>query len=243
MSHEITLEQRIARGKDAYARNDYMAALADFEEVSRREGGFADVHNLRGVCLSMLGRPEAAVEAFQQALALNPAFVGAHLNLAITLNDLGRLDDAREAFQRAAQADEERTSGPFGSAVADRLATRHAELGDLYGEAGALQQAAEQYRRACEIRPHFLDIRNKLGRALLDLGDLRGAATELSQVLSANPAFAGARANLGLALFRAGDLDGARSEWERCASQQPDNAQVAAYLGMLRRQDAAQPRG
>ena len=235
MAQELTTEQLIARGREAYARNALLAALEDFQEVVRREPRFADVHNLVGLCLSLLGRPEEAVEAFDRATGVNPRYVEAHVNRAITLNDLGRLDEARESFERAADADGS-AGGRFPGAVAARLANKHAELGDLYAEASALEEAEEQFRRACEIRPRFLDIRNKLGRTLLDLGRMREGVAELRAVLDANPSFTGARANLGLALYRAGDLDGAEAEWERCLAQQPGSAQVGGYLGMLRRQ-------
>jgi tetratricopeptide (TPR) repeat protein len=240
MAHELTTEQLIARGREAYARNAYLAALEDLGEAVRREPRFADAHNLIGLCLSLVGRPEAAVEAFDQALALNPRYVEAHLNRAITLNDLGRLEEARESFERAMEADGS-GGGRFPATVAARLANKHAELGDLYAEAGAREEAEAQYRQACEMRPRFLDLRNKLSRTLLELGRAGDAAAELRAILEANPAFVGARANLGLALYRLGDLDAAREEWERCIAQQPGNAQVSGYLGMLRRQQEASP--
>jgi tetratricopeptide (TPR) repeat protein len=235
MVHDPSVEQWIARGKEAYARNAYLEALAALQEAAALQPGFADVQNLTGLCLSLLGRPEEAVAAFQKAVATNPAYVEAQLNLAITLNDLGRFDEARVAFERAAGADVEQGSGPFPSAAAARLANKHAELGDLYAEAGAPERALEQYREATALRPQFLDIRNKLARTVLELGDAAAAEEELRKVLEMRPAFVAARANLGLALFRRGEVDGAEAEWRRCLAQQPGNAQVAAYLGMLER--------
>lgn len=241
MAHELTTEQLIARGKEAYARNAYLAALEDLQEVVRREPRFADVHNLMGLCLSLTGRPEAAVEAFDRAVGVNPGYVEAHLNRAITLNELGRLDEARDAFQRA--ADEDRSDGRFTSTVAARLANQHAQLGDLYAQAGSLPDAEEQYRRAAALRPRFLDIRNKLARTLIELGRLQDAVDELHAMLTVNPAFTAARVNLGLALYRAGRAGEARAEWERCLAQQPGNAQVSGYLGMLQRSRQDPPAG
>jgi tetratricopeptide (TPR) repeat protein len=234
-----SVEQLIARGKESFARNQYLAALADLQEVAALHPGFADVQNLIGLCLSLLGRPEEAVEAFRRAVERNQGYVEAHLNLAITLNDLGRFDEARGEFQAASEADEEKASGPFPSAAAARLANKHGELGDLYAEAGAPAEAVREYRRAVDLRPQFLDIRNKLARTLIDVGDAAAAAEELGQVVELRPAFAAARANLGLALFRLGRFEEAESEWQRCLQQQPDNAQVSGYLGMLARRRGA----
>lgn len=241
MSQEFTTEQLIARGKDAYSRNAYLVALGDFSEVVRREPRFADIHNLSGLCLSLIGRPGEAVEAFERALELNPDYVEAQLNRAITLNELGRLDEASQAFLLAAEADVDEVGGRFSATVAGRLANKHAELGDLYAEADGLREAEEQYRRACEIRPRFLDLRNKLARTLLDLGRPSDAIRELRSILKANPSFLIARMNLGLALYKEGHALAAEEEWTRCLAQQPENAQVTGYLGMLRRQKDASP--
>lgn len=239
MVQDQTTEQLIERGGSAYTRHAYLEALGILEEVVRREPLFADVHNLIGLCTSLLGRPDDALAAFDRAIKINPVYIEAHLNRAITLNDLGRYDEANESFQRASEADGEDGGGRFPTALMAELARKHEELGDLYTRGDALQAAAEQYRRACEIRPRFADIRNKFARTLLELGDRDAAIEEFRSILDLNPAFAEARANLGLALHRSGDLGAAEAEWERCRSQQPSNAQVESYLGMLFRQREA----
>lgn len=224
--------EQMQRGKQAFERRDYASALADFREILLRHPDFADIHHLSGLCLSFLNQPQAALEQFDQAVSLNEAYVEAHINRAITLNELGRFDEAREAFRRASHFERE-ASGIFPGAVSARLANAHAAVGDLYLEAGAPSQAAEQYRRALELRSHFHDIRNKLAQALLLLGDMEGATTELKHILDGNPDFLAARLNLGLVLFRRGDSAAAAQEWQRCRAQQPGNPQVRAYLAML----------
>ena len=237
MPNDPAVEQAISRAKEAFARNQYLAALADLEPLSEAHPEFADVQNLMGLCLALIGRSEEALVAFERAVERNPGYVEAHLNHAITLNDLGRVDEAHAAFARAAEADEAKTGGiRFPSAAAARIANTHAQLGDLYAEAGALQEAVEQYRAAVALRPQFLDIRNKMARVLIDLGEHEQAVAELDAVLATRPSFAAARVNLGLALYRAGRLDDAEREWQRTLAQLPDHAQAASYLGMLQRQ-------
>jgi tetratricopeptide (TPR) repeat protein len=237
MAIEPAVEQMIARAKEHFARGAYLAALEDLQAAAERHPEFADVQNLIGLCLSLAGRPEEAVAAFERATELNPGYVEAHLNLAITLNDLGRTDEARERFQRAAEADGEKTGGGrFSSAAAARLANLHAQLGDTYQQAGAGEEALEEYRQASALRPQFMDIRNKLARTLIDLGRHDEAVAELERILAERSSFVAARSNLGLAHYRAGRLDEAEREWRRCELQQPDNAQISGYLGMLGRQ-------
>src|SRR5436309_1945016 len=144
MPLDPAVEQMIARAKENIARGSYVAALEELQTVAERHPAFADVQNLIGLCLSLIGRPEEAVAAFERATQQNPGYVEAWVNLAITLNDLGRMDEAREAFQRAAEADEEQAvGGRMSSAAAATIANMHAELGEMYAAAGAGEQALE----------------------------------------------------------------------------------------------------
>lgn len=222
------------QGRQAFERGDYAVALELFEAVLAENPGFADVRQGAGLCLAFLGRPEEALEQLDEALALNPGYVEAHINRALVLQDLGRYEDARAAFERARQH-EEQGHGRFTTAAAARLANAHAGLGDLYSEAGASAEAAEQYARALELRPKFHDIRNRYAAALIELERLDDAASELQQTLEWNPRFLAARLNLGLVLFRQGRREDAAAEWQLCRAQDPAHPQVRAYLAMVER--------
>ena len=219
-------------GREAFERREYKAALALFRSILDEHPNFADIRHFAGLCESFLGNPDNALIQFDYALAANPAYVEAHINRALTLNELGRFTEAREAFERAAHFEQD-VAGEFPAAVTARLANSHAQLGDLYHEAGSPVKAAEQFRLALELRPRFHDIRNKLAQALLEMGETDTAASELRAALEANPRFLAARINLGLAYYRLGHGDRARREWELSAAQDADNAQVRAYLAML----------
>jgi tetratricopeptide (TPR) repeat protein len=155
--------------------------------------------------------------------------VEAHINRALTLNNVGRVDEGREAFEQAARY-EQQASDAFPAALSARLANAHAATGDLYAAAGAQREAEEQYRRALELRPHFQDIRNKLGQCLLEQGQNEPAAAEFRKALAGNERFLAARLNLGLAYERMGRRSAALEEWRRCERQDPEHPQVRAYL-------------
>ncbi len=231
---DAEIHQLIQQGRHAFERRNYADALAAFREVLRQYPNFADVRHLAGLTLSFLGQPEAALTEFDQAIRLNDRYVEAHLNRAIVLTELGRYDEAHRSFDRAGHFETD-AEGPFPALVSARLANAHMGLGDLYLDAGAPTQAAEQYRTALTMRPRFHDIRNKLAQSLLQLGELDEAAHELETVLLGNPRFLAARLNLGLVEYRRNNLEAATREWELCRDQQPDNPQVRAYLEMLER--------
>jgi tetratricopeptide (TPR) repeat protein len=119
--------------------------------------------------------------------------------------------------------------------VAARLANQHAALGEAYAEAGALADAADQYRKAVELGPAFIDLRYRLARLLLDAGNPLGAREELERVLQARPGFVEAQASLGLAHYLAGDAGEARRIWREALERQPENSRIEAYLAMMDR--------
>ena len=227
-----SIDQVIQRGREAFERRDYVAALSDFRRVLAQHSHFADIRHLAGLCLSFLGQPEAALSEFERAIAVNDHYAEAHLNRAITLSELGRYEEASDAYRRAMEFELKHVSG-FPAAVSARLANAHSAVGDLYVEASAPAQAAEQYRSALRLRPEFADIRNRLGQVLLEIGDIDTAEQEFALALESNPRFIAARVNLGLVRYRRGEINEARDIWEECRSQQPANPQVRAFLAML----------
>jgi tetratricopeptide (TPR) repeat protein len=235
MTEELSTEQLIERGREEFGRDRFAMALTHLREVTRRQPDYADIHNLVGLCLGLMGATEEALASFERAVQLNPRYVEALVNRALTLNELGRYEEGRASFEAAAEADFEQGVGRFPSVLAGRLANKHMEVGDLYALGGALPDAETQYRRALELRPLFADIRNRLGRTLLDQGKPEAAARELERTLQINPGFLEARINLGLAWYRMGDLTRAGAEWTRCEEQRPGNAQVGGYLSLVAR--------
>ncbi|NJD09499.1 MAG: tetratricopeptide repeat protein [Gemmatimonadetes bacterium] len=229
---DTQIVQQLHDGRAALERGDFRAALKLFRQVLLRHPDFADVHNHVGLCLSFLGEPQEAIAQFDEALARNPAYVEAHLNRALTLNNVGRVDEGREAFEQAARYERE-GRGEFSAAVAARLANAHAAVGDLYAAAGAPEQAAEQYRAALALRPHFQDIRNKLAQCLLQQDRPEEAAAELQRALEDNGRFLRARLNLGLAYARLGRRAEALEQWRQCERQDSQNPQVRAYLSTM----------
>lgn len=235
----MNTDQLIARGKECLAQNDYVGAISALKEASDREPGYADVRHLLGLSLGLAGQPEAALEEFDRALALNPSYVEAHLNRAITLNDLGRYEEAREAFRLAWDSDHS-AGRSFSRSVSARLANMHMELGDLYADLGSYEEAVDQYRHATALRPDFLDIRTKLARSLMERGDLESAKDELDSVLDENAEYVEARVSLGLAYYRASEYDAASAEWQICLQQDPDHPKARAFLNMPRTQVAGE---
>ena len=220
--------------RERFANRDYYGALLCLDDEAAGEHGWADVFHLRGVCFSLLDRHAEAVAAFDRAIAINPRYLEAHLHRALALTALGREADAATAFAAARESVGPDVAG-LSAPIAARLANEHAKLGELYAEAGAVQDAVREYRRASELGPAYLDLRLRLARLLMESGNPLEARDELSAILVTRPDWVEARVQLGLARHLAGDTAGARETWRRCLEDAPGLDRVAAYLAMVDR--------
>lgn len=227
-------DRALNRARERFAVEDYYGTVHLLEEIVATGRAFADVHHLLGVALSLLGQRERALEELGRALDLNPRYLEALIHRGLVLSELGREAEAEESFRRAAASVSPPADG-LPAPVAARLANQHAELAEAYAEAGALDRAVEQYRRALELGPGFVDLRYRMARLLLEAGRFLEAREELEDVLRTRPNFVDATAVLGLAHFLSGDAIGARDIWRACLSRRPENVRVEAYMAMLGR--------
>ncbi len=151
---DVSADHLLGEARVRFGNRDYYGTLHCLDDVEVSGRAFADVHQLRGLALSLLDRPSDALVEFDRALALNPRYVEALLHRGLALNQLGRADEAAAAFAQASNAAGPPVAGLSSSAAA-RLANEHARLGDLYAEAGALAEAVLEYRRAVELGVRF----------------------------------------------------------------------------------------
>lgn len=173
------------------------------------------------------GDPAAAVNMYQQAIALERGRPEAYALLGDTLIELGAHDQAAEVFQQSLKRDGDGLAARLGYARAlvalnrPEAAISHYEavlksdggniqarngLGVAYDLAGQHQAAQDIYRDALAIAPDSMLLRNNLGLSLALSGDHRDAI-ELLQIVADEPgARAQNRQNLALAYGLAGDL-------------------------------------
>jgi tetratricopeptide (TPR) repeat protein len=227
-------ERALARARERFAVQDYYGTVHLLEEIVTGGRAFADVHHLLGVSLSLLGQRERALTEFGRALELNPRYLEALIHQGLVLYEMGRDAEAEDSFRRASASLSPPSDG-LAAPIASRLANQHAELAEAYAEAGSLDRAVEQYERALELGPGFVDLRYRMARLLLESGRSLEAREALEEVLRLRPNFVDASAALGLAHYLSGDALGARDIWKGCLKRRPENARVEAYLAMLGR--------
>ena len=231
---DISAHRLLERAKERAELGDYFGSIHLLEELIEAGRAYADAHQLLGLAYHMIGRSERALESFDRALGLNPRYVEAHIHRGIVLSDMGRSAEAELAFTHARDCGGADRGGVQAHHAA-KLSNLHAALGEAYFEAGALNQAIEQYQAALRLGPEFHDLRYRLGRLLLDAGRSLEAREELQQAVNARPGSPSNQLALGLACYVSGDAVTAKRVWEKLLAENPDDTRASAYMAMLGR--------
>jgi tetratricopeptide (TPR) repeat protein len=113
------------------------------------------------------GAPDQARDAYQRALALDPAHAGAHLNLGRLLHEAGDAGAAEGHYRRALEARP-------GDAVA------LFDLGVALEDRGRLEESLGVYRRALEAEPALADAHHNAARLCERLGRRAEAVRHLA---------------------------------------------------------------
>jgi tetratricopeptide (TPR) repeat protein len=112
--------------------------------------------------------PDEARDAYEKAVALDPAHVDAHVNLGRLLHENSEPAAAEKHYRAALSADPTHPVAAFNLGVA---------LDDL----GRLSEAADAYRRALDLDPENPDAHYNLAGILEREGDKAGAVRHLTR--------------------------------------------------------------
>lgn len=182
------------------------------------------------------GRPEAAVEFVERAIALAPTNAAYQSNLGAIFRKLERSDEALACFERAVQLSpapsapmlsnlalalksagrESEALAVYDQAIAQQpdYATGHFNRANLLLTIGRVDEAVAAYRQAVELAPNDAEAHYRLGIAYYDLGQHEAALACWQQALTLRPNYPEAHRNRALVLLREGQYAAGWAEWE-----------------------------
>ena len=171
------------------------------------------VLNSLGICLRALGRPAAALEAYDAALRADPRMAAAQCNRANVLEELNDIPAAKAAYERAAGLDR---------AYAEPVAG----LAWMAAQNGEIDAARSHGERALAQAPGHLLARMALASAELQARNLAGAEARLAE-LQREPSLG--PVNRAIVMGLIGDLRDAQDRpAEAFAAYQASNAEMRA---------------
>ncbi len=118
-----------------------------------------------GFCYEILGVYTKAIEAYKQAIRINPDYVDAYNNLGNSFDELGYYTKAIEAYKQAIH-------------INPNCISPHYNLGIIYGELGYYTKAIEANKQAIRIDPEHVNAHYNLGIIYLMIRDKSSALNE-----------------------------------------------------------------
>jgi tetratricopeptide (TPR) repeat protein len=202
--------------------------------------------------------PEAAREALNKAIALNPESISAHIFMALYSRRQGLLDSATDSLLTAAELD------PQNPAIQVELGHCEVEKGDLpaaqlyYEKAASLAPKDPAYwrilaefslnnqvqpreialpaaREALTLTPNDHRSLDVMGYTMYQLGDLISAERFLLQAIEADSSFAPAQLHLGMVYLMQGKDDLALRQLRLVEELAPDSAAARQADRLLNR--------
>lgn len=115
--------------------------------------------------------------------------------------------------------------------------------GDRLFEAGQLEGALQEFRRALVLDPNNANVRNSLGVCYAQMGRMEEAVAEFSQVIAGGDQDFMPHFNLGCALLHMGREEEAGEAFSRAAELEPGTAEIWFQLARLRKRQARPEEG
>jgi tetratricopeptide (TPR) repeat protein len=173
------------------------------------------------VQLADKGKYDAAVPAWNRALALSPEDPRGHNNLGIALVATGKFDDAVGEYRKSLELN------PSSSQT-------HNNLGSALAEMGRIDEALPELQKAVELNPDNGAAHVNLGEALAEMGGhVDEAIQELNKGIELQPESANAHNGLGDELARAQRLDEAATHMQKAVSLAPNSSDFRYNFGRV----------
>lgn len=174
----------------AYRQGDFAGAKELLGTLLRTSPGFADAHNLLGICQLGLNELVQAAGSIRSALQLDER-ADFHANFGLVMLRSGDLEAAADAY---------RSSLRIGPPSADICSN----LGNILSGSKRYEEAAEYYRQATKLRPEEAQGFLTLGTCLFRLNRREEAEAALRSAVELDPSRLDARRKLADLLIETG---------------------------------------
>lgn len=124
---------------------------------------------------------ERALEAFKEAIKINPELAEAHFRLGLAYDALGQEQEAEESYKKAVEKYKKHLAEHEDDAEA------HYNLGQTYAGLSLYTEAIKEYRQATKLKDDDADMFYDLGAALMKMAQYDEAARAFEKSLEIDP--------------------------------------------------------
>jgi len=164
------------------------------------------------------GRYYDALQAYEQALQIDPHDIDSHYNMGLTLLDLKRYEEAISVFEQTLQLDPTYAGAYFNKGVA-------------LGELRQPEEALVAFDLARQLDPGYIATYGNKGLALYELQRYEEVISVSEEVLQMDPDYALAYDNKGRALYKLKYYEEALSAFARAIVLDPHDSLTYLNLG------------
>ncbi len=215
----VTLDNGIAEANLGFAlaeQGRHDQAIAHYKTALQSQPR-ATIWNNLGQSLAATGKPEEGINAFQNALNLNPCFGDAHHNLALALARNGKQQESLIHFGDAARLEPENASV-------------HNNYAIMLGRAGRIDEAIQQFQMALRLAPDTAATHFNLANLLVKQHAQDEAMAHYSEALRLNPVLVEAHCNIASILREKGRVEDAAAHY--IAALQTKGGYLPAMMGL-----------
>jgi Flp pilus assembly protein TadD len=164
------------------------------------------------------GKPDEAMDAYQQAAALAPRDPEPPLFAAMTLEKMGRFADAEQEYRLVLGLQPSSTDALTG-------------LANLYMRGHQFPEALAVLRKLVSLQPENAGAHMQLGRMLATAGQNEDAIAELQSAVRLDAKDTGAQLDLAELYVKAGKNDQAQLLYQSLLAARPDDPELRDQLG------------
>ncbi len=175
-----------------------------------------------GIALAQKGEMQAAIEAFDHAIQLNPQDGHVYLHLANAYLATSNLGAATQACQKAIH-------------LLPEAAEAYATLGQIFHRNGKLESAMVEYQKAIGLNAEIAEYHYDLGNIYHSLGRLKAAEEAYQVALRLKPKLATVYHNLAEIYQPQGKLDEAIEAYQQALKYSPDDEYTKKQLAEVNR--------
>ena len=193
-----------------------MQSQSDSSSGTSREELRAELAFERGNIQLLLGQMDMAIEAYSEAIKLNPRHDSAYNNRGTAYSSKGEHDKAIEDYTKSIE-------------IKPKGAVAYYNRGSVYDEKGEVDRAIEDYNKAIQLRPDFPQVYCNRGNIYYKKGEVDESINDYSAAIALDPKFAKAYNNRGTIYRTKGKVDRAMADYNKAIELSSNDAEV--YYG------------
>ncbi|MCW8876273.1 MAG: winged helix-turn-helix domain-containing protein [Kangiellaceae bacterium] len=166
-------------------------ALSIIEMGMNLDPELAELHKAQGLAFALKGHYRESIDAYHQAVQLDPKFLSAITNLAFTYREVGKLNKALEWHKIAISLN------PTGAGGYQHLAQTYAAL-------NMTDESEYWFSKTMELRPDYSLGRLFYARFLIGAGEYQRAISQSQEILKLAPNYIRANNIIGDAYYFSG---------------------------------------